>query len=75
MLHIGALIKKEFQNQPRSHTVAWFARQLNCNRGNIYDIFGRSAIDTQLLMRISLVLGHDFFRDLSNQYVSEINHD
>ena len=72
MVHIGTLIKAEFDKQPRSHTVTWFARQLNCNRGNIYNIFSRSTIDTQLLMRISQILAHDFFSDLSESYSSGV---
>lgn len=52
--------------QSREHTVTWLAKRLNCHRVNVYDIFNRSTIDTELLRRISLVLGHDFFQDLSD---------
>lgn len=65
MVHIGNLIKARFERMPRSYTVARFARQLHCRRGNIYDIFKRETIDTELLKRISKALNHDFFRDLS----------
>lgn len=61
------MIKKEFNRLPREHTVVWFARQLNCDRRNIYDIFERRSIDIELLARISTVLNHDFFADLSKQ--------
>lgn len=37
-----------------------------CNRQNVYDIFRRESIDTSLLSRISAALGHDFFKDLSD---------
>ena len=57
-IHIGQLIKDELERQERS--VSWFARKL---RSNIYKIFKRSTIDTELLMRISVVLNHDFFSD------------
>ena len=50
---------------PRRYTVAWLARQLNCTRPNVYDIFERPTIDTALLTRISRTLNHDFFADLS----------
>ena len=57
------MVKEELRNQER--TVAWFARKLCCNRQNVYDIFKRESIDTALLRRISNILKHDFFKDLS----------
>lgn len=64
MIHIGKCIEEELRRQERS--VAWFARKLFCNRQNVYDIFKRESIDTTLLRRISAILGHDFFKDLSD---------
>ena len=58
-LHIGKLIKEELERQER--TVSWFARKLYCDRSNVYKLFKRSTIDTELLLRISLILNHDFF--------------
>jgi hypothetical protein len=63
---IGEQIKKELQRQER--TVAWFARKLNCNRQNVYDIFKRNNIDTELLLRISLILNTNFFSFFSNEF-------
>lgn len=68
MLHIGMKIEEELRRLER--TVAWFARKLYCNRQNVYDIFKRESIDTSLLRRISAILGHDFFKDLSADLVS-----
>ena len=65
MIHIGNLIKEVFANQPKTHTIKWFAEQLHCRRGNIYDIFHRATSDTELLVRISRILDHDFFEDIS----------
>lgn len=62
------MIKAQMELQPKAHTVTWLAQQLNCNRGNVYDIFRRATIDTELLMRISHALGHDFFLDLSGEF-------
>ncbi len=75
MVHIGKLIKEVFANQPKSHTVNWFAEQLHCRRGNIYDIFNRATIDTELLLRISRVLDHDFFTDISEHLNKDIDED
>ena len=65
-MHIGSHIRDVLFTQSREHTVTWLAKQLNCHRVNVYDIFNRSTIDTELLRRISIVLSHDFFQDLSN---------
>ena len=60
-LHIGKLIKEELERQER--TVSWFARKLYCDRSNIYKLFKRATIDTELLVRISNILQHDFFSE------------
>ncbi len=64
-MHIGKRIEDEFRKQERS--VSWFACKLYCKRQNVYDIFKRESIDTVLLLRISIVLGYDFFKDLSEE--------
>ncbi|MCC8087792.1 MAG: hypothetical protein LIO79_00755 [Rikenellaceae bacterium] len=65
MIHTGELIERTLREQGR--TVTWFARQLCCTRPNVYKIFHKESIDTQLLLRISRILGHDFFLDISDQ--------
>lgn len=65
-LHIGKLIKEELERQER--TVSWFARKLYCDRSNIYKIFKRPTIDTELLLRISNILQHDFFGDYRERF-------
>lgn len=59
-IHIGQLIQSELRRQGRG--VTWFATQICCERTNVYTIFKRKSIDTELLLRISQVLNHDFFR-------------
>lgn len=59
-IHIGSLIKEELKRQER--TITWLAHKLYCDRSNVYDIFRRKSIDTDLLLRISQVLNHDFFQ-------------
>ncbi len=65
--HIGQYIKKVFKNKHGNHTNEWLAKQLNCQPNNVYNIFRRATIDTELLMKISEVLNYDFFADLSIQ--------
>lgn len=62
-IHIGKLIKAEMQRQGRR--AVWLAEQLGCHRNNVYLIYSRSWIDTEMLMKISIVLHHDFFAELS----------
>ena len=65
-VHIGHLIKAELVRQRRS--VVWLADQMCCHRNNVYHILQRSWIDTTTLMRISLILHHDFNADLSEWF-------
>ena len=62
-MHIGNEIHDVMQKQGR--TTVWLARQLSCARTFIYKIYARPSIDTNLLLRISKVLNHDFFSDYS----------
>jgi hypothetical protein len=41
-----------------------FAKAINKERSNVYNIFKRDSIDTDLLKKIGHVLRHDFFVDL-----------
>lgn len=70
-MHIGQQIEKIFREQGRK--VSWFADKLCCDRRNIYKIFERESIDTALLARISILLGRDFFQDLSKEMDKYMN--
>lgn len=59
MIHIGFEIKSELERQERS--VSWFACKLCCERTNVYSIFKRKSIDTDMLTRISRILQRNFF--------------
>jgi len=72
-MHIGNRIQEILRKHPKEHTVTWFARQLNCHRVNVYDIFNRKTIDTELLWRISVILDHDFFLDISADIRHSLN--
>ena len=65
MIHLGQLIKTELERQERTPT--WLAKKINCDRTNIYRIFNRKSIDTDLLSRISTALNRNFFEELSQQ--------
>lgn len=61
---IGNLIEQEVRRQ--QIPITEFAKMINCKRNNVYDIFDRSTIDTELLKRISNALGRNFFQDLAD---------
>lgn len=65
MIHIGKVIEKILRDQGR--TVTWFARSLYCDRTNVYKIFQRESVDSEMLFRISRILGHDFFKYYSKE--------
>ena len=73
MIHIGKLIEEELRRQ--EHSVTWFANKLYCDRTNIYKIFKKQSIDTELLIRICDILKHNFFRyydtEISNRETHE----
>ena len=45
----------------RKVSVTEFAKRINTNRNNVYDIFKRKSIDTELLFKISKILSYNFF--------------
>lgn len=59
MIHIGSLIKLKMEE--RQKTVVWLAEQLSCSRTNVYKIFDKYSVDTEMLARISTILEFDFF--------------
>lgn len=71
MIHIGSVIKDKFDEL--GLPVSWFAKELCCDRTNVYSIFKRESIDTSLLVKISLILNHDFFKCYSDDLRDKIN--
>ncbi|MBQ3636430.1 MAG: XRE family transcriptional regulator [Bacteroidales bacterium] len=69
-IHIGKVIKAEMERQGRSPS--WFARVLNYERSNIYNIYERESIDTELLMKVSKALGVDFFDMYSKRLQTDV---
>lgn len=59
--HIHEILKKQ------GKSAAWLAKEIPCERTNVYNIFKRKSLDARLLMRISVILGHDFFKELSEE--------
>lgn len=65
-MHFGQLLKETLHKEGR--TVTWFAAQLCCTRCNVYKIFEKEHVDTQLVLHISKILNHNFFNDLAKDF-------
>lgn len=61
---IGDLINEEVRC--KGMPVTKFAKEINCQRNNVYDIFNRSNMDIDLLKRISKVLDVNFFQIIAD---------
>ena len=70
--HIGHIIKQELRRQGR--TITWLAIQLGYSRQNMYKLFERNWIYTDLLLKISDIMDYDFFKCYSEyMYHKKIN--
>lgn len=65
-MHVGQKIKEVLAQ--RHKPVTWLAREIDCERTNVYNIFSRKDISTGLLLKIGNILDYDFFKDLSEEY-------
>ena len=61
-IHAGEKVKEYLEASGMS--ISEFARRLNCNRQNVYDILKRKDIDLPRLRQISKILGHDLVTEL-----------
>ena len=66
-MHIGSKLREQLKQDGKS--VVWLARELGCHRTNIYNLFDKYSIDTQLLARISIIMNYNFF----NLYKEEVD--
>ena len=67
---IGKAIRQKIGE--RGTTVAWLARQVNCNRGNLHRHLQKEYIYPELLEKISIALKTDFFVLHSNYVINQI---
>ena len=65
-MHIGQRIKEVLEQ--RQMPVTWLAKEINCERTNVYNIFARKDINTGLLTKLGIILEHNFFKELSDDF-------
>ena len=68
-MHIGHRIRDIARRQGR--TSVWLARELGCDRTNIYRIYEKMSLDTSVLLRLSRILRHNFFSELADEVMDE----
>ena len=76
LINMGQMVEdvfRKFESEHEGCSVKWFAEQLHCDRRNVYDIFKRYTIDTQLLTQICLVLEYNFFSDLAEKVKAQMS--
>lgn len=67
--HLGQCVKNELSRQGR--TITWLAGEVHCTRENLYKIFRKPWMNTDMLFKISKALEHDFFKDCSVRFNSD----
>ena len=67
-IHIGNIIRSDLRR--KGLTNAWLAERVGMTERTLQRLFNKSSIDTQLLLRISVILHTDF-----SIYYSQAYHD
>ena len=70
-IHIGKQIRQVLDKQGR--TITWLAKEIGCSRENLYKVFRRKWIHTDMLQKINLALGYDFFKIYTEWYERQKN--
>jgi hypothetical protein len=70
-IHVGKLIRERLKEEGKS--VVWLAQELGCHRTNVYNIFEKNSLDTNILRRISIIMRHNFFDYLQEDTQKQID--
>jgi len=70
-LHIGKMICEQLEQEGRSKK--WLAQKICYEYSSFCKIVKKQFIDTELLLRISLVLQYDFFAHISNYFTENMD--
>lgn len=69
-VHIGSVIEKKLAESGIKSSV--FAQKLNMSNRNLYNLFKRSSVNSELLQEIGDILGFDFFSLYKNEEQSSV---
>ena len=71
--HLGTYIKNRVKE--KGITVSEFARRIHCTRRNIYQIYKKNSLDTDLINRISLALEIDLLSTFNKSSFLKLKND
>ena len=71
--HLGTFIKNKVKE--KGITVSEFARRIHCTRRNIYQIYKKNSLDTDLIKRISLALEIDLLSTFNKSSFLKLKND
>ena len=69
-IHIGQLIHEQLRNDQRS--VGWLAREIHCTRNNVYKIFNKPSLDSDLILKISVAMNYNFFQYYATEFLTSM---
>ena len=69
-IHIGHLIHEQLCKDKRS--VGWLSREIHCTRNNVYKIFNKPSLDSDLILRISKAMHFNFFQYYTAEFVESM---
>jgi len=69
-IHIGRIIRAQLKADKRS--VGWLAREIGCTRNNVYKIFNKPSLDSDLILSISIAMCFNFFKYYSAEIQASI---
>ena len=69
-IHIGHLIREQLHKDQRS--VGWLAREIHCTRNNVYKIFNKPSLDSDLILRISNAMNFNFFQYYTAEFLENM---
>jgi transcriptional regulator with XRE-family HTH domain len=70
-IHIGKIIKEVIKQKGFRQVL--LAESINTSKQNLQNIFERASIDTNMLLKISKVLNHNFFQYYLNELPTSEN--
>ena len=69
-IHIGHLIREQLKADNRS--VNWLAREIHCTRNNLYKIFNKPSLDSDLILKISVAMNFNFFQYYMAEFLENL---
>ena len=53
-------------------SVSWLAREIHCTRNNVYKVFNKPSLDSNLILKISKAMNFNFFQYYTAEFLSNM---